>query len=116
MTNRSTIRISLQEVTTRNSIARTIVAAFHDWLGHLTEPVEDALLDSLILITEIRRLDARVSYAETALSNLTAAGRAALAAHSDGEDDHLWYLRDELDHQTNLASIVHRERDDQGHA
>lgn len=56
------------------------------------------------LCTEIGRLRARLARTLTDLHNLIAAARATLGAHADGEDDPLYYLRDELHAQG------HRER------
>jgi hypothetical protein len=41
--------------------------------------------------------------------NLIAAARATLRAHAEGEDDALYYLRDELEAQGQLPS-EHRDR------
>lgn len=50
----------------------------------------------------------------TDLHNLIAAARATLRAHADGEDDPLYYLRDELQAQghlpAELQSIHYQER------
>ena len=51
------------------------------------------------LCAEIGRLRARLTRTLTDLNNLIAAARATLGAHADGEDDPLYYLRDELDAQ-----------------
>ena len=51
------------------------------------------------LCAEIGRLRARLARTLTDLHNLIAAARATLGAHVDGEDDPLYYLRDELDAQ-----------------
>jgi hypothetical protein len=51
------------------------------------------------LCAEIGRLRARLARTLTDLHNLIAAARATLGAHADGEDDPLYYLRDELDDQ-----------------
>lgn len=51
------------------------------------------------LCTEIDRLCRLLGQARCAHANLTAAGRAALAAHTEGEPDPWWYLRDELAQQ-----------------
>ena len=51
------------------------------------------------LCAEIGRLRARLARTLTDLHNLIAAARATLGAHANGEDDPLYYLRDELDAQ-----------------
>ena len=56
------------------------------------------------LCAEIDRLRARLARTLADLHNLIAAARATLGAHADGEDDLLYYLRDELHAQG------HRER------
>jgi hypothetical protein len=52
--------------------------------------------DFAILRTEIERLHAEVIRERLVSANLRAAIRAALAAHAEGEDDPLAYLRYEL--------------------
>lgn len=67
-------------------------------------------LDTIpLLCAEVRRLRARLAHTLTDLHNLIAAARATLGAHADGEDDALYYLRDELDALGQLPS-EHRER------
>jgi hypothetical protein len=61
------------------------------------------------LCAEIGRLRARLARSLTDLHNLIAAARATLGAHADGEDDALYYLRDELDAQGQLPP-EYRER------
>ena len=48
------------------------------------------------------RLRARLARTLANLHNLIAAARATLSAHADGEDDALYYLRDELEAQDQL--------------
>ena len=60
-------------------------------------------LDTIpLLCAEIGRLRARLARALTNLHNLIAAARATLRAQADGEDDALYYLRDELEAQGQL--------------
>lgn len=67
-------------------------------------------LDTIpLLCAEVRRLRARLARTLADLHNLLAAARATLGAHADGEDDPLYYLRDELDAQGQLPPR-HRER------
>src|SRR5215470_17269093 len=48
------------------------------------------------LCDEVDRLARLLGQARYAYANLTAAARAALSAHAEGETDPWWYLRDEL--------------------
>ena len=92
MPDRPSIRIDLQEVTTRNDTARHIVAGFSDALPTLARywhTIDTALSDITELVGALKRI--RLDHA-----NLLAAARATLSAHADGETDHLAYLRDEL--------------------
>lgn len=67
-------------------------------------------LDSIpLLCAEISRLRARLVHALTDLHNLIAAARATLGADAEGEEDALYYLRDELDAQRQLP-CEYRER------
>lgn len=60
-------------------------------------------LDTIpLLCAEISRLRARLARTLTNLHNLIAAARATLRAHAEGEDDALYYLRDELEAQGQL--------------
>jgi hypothetical protein len=61
------------------------------------------------LHAEIRRLRARLAAALTDLHNLVAAAKATLSAHADGEQDALYYLRDELQAQGHLPRERERE-------
>jgi hypothetical protein len=69
-----------------------------------------AALDTIPrLCAEIGRLRARLASVLTDLHNLVAAGRATLSAHAEGEQDALYYLRDELQAQGQLPPD-HREQ------
>lgn len=95
-------RIDLPEVTTRNNLARDIVAGFSaasPTLADIWNYVETALADAPALIAEITHLRAELSDTRLHRANLVAAIRATIAAHHDGEDDPLSYLRDELHSQ-----------------
>lgn len=60
-------------------------------------------LDTIPLLSaEVSRLRARLNRTLTNLHNLIAAARATLRAHADGEEDALYYLRDELEAQGQL--------------
>lgn len=91
--------IDLTEVTIRNENARDIVARFSaaaPTLADIWEYVETALADTPALVNEITHLRAELSGTRLNRANLVAAVRATIAAHHDGEDDPLAYLRDEL--------------------
>ncbi len=81
----------LQEVTSRHDDA---VSA----MGTLARALDTIPL----LYAEIGRLRARLARTLANLHNLLAAARATLRAHADGEDDALYYLRDELEAQEQL--------------
>jgi hypothetical protein len=67
-------------------------------------------LDSIpLLAAEITRLRRRLASALNDLHNLLAAALATLNANADGEQDPLYYLRDELQAQGQLPP-EHRER------
>jgi len=93
-------RIDLEEITTRNSTARRIVAGFSaaiPTLAELWQLIDSALADIRALIAEITGLHTELADTRRDRANLIAAARAAIGAHHDGEPDPLWYLRDELD-------------------
>lgn len=79
-------------------------AAIHNrYVAVLTRPREEfraALVESICdvpgLLSEVDRLWLLLVATRRRYANLVAAGRATLAAHADGEDDPLSYLRDEL--------------------
>jgi hypothetical protein len=81
----------LQEVTSR-----------HDAAVSAMSTVARALDTIPLLLAEAGRLRARLAQALTNLHNLIAAARATLRAQADGEDDALYYLRDELEAQGQL--------------
>ena len=88
----------LQEIATRHDSATSA-------LGTLARALDTIPL----LCAEVARLRTRLARTLTDLHNLIAAARATLGAHADGEDDPLYYLRDELDTQGHLPP-EHRER------
>jgi hypothetical protein len=95
-------RIDLQEVNTRNRNARDIIAGFSDatpTLADIWQYVETALADTPQLAAEVTLLRAQLADGRLNRANLVAAIRATIAAHHDGEDDPLSYLRDELHEQ-----------------
>ncbi len=78
----------LQEVANRHDDAASAI-------GTLTRA-----LDMIPLLSaDVSRLRARLARTLTNLHNLTAASRATLRAAADGENDALYYLRDELEAQ-----------------
>jgi hypothetical protein len=88
----------LQEVASRHNSATAAMAKLA------------RALDSIPLLSaEITRLRRRLAGALNDLHNLLAAARATLNANADGEQDPLYYLRDELQAQGQLPP-EHRER------
>ena len=55
-----------------------------------------------LLYAEVGRLRARLARTLADFHNLIAAARATIGAQADGEDDALYYLRDELQAQGEL--------------
>ena len=93
------IRSDLQEVKTRNIIARGTLSAVADkytGLSRMWERIYASLADIPRLVSEITDLRIEVKTVRLARANLAAAARATLAAHRDGEPDALSYVRDEL--------------------
>ena len=96
-------RDSTAEITTRNDIARDVVAGFAAVAPSLAGVwwlVDTSLADLPMVLADLGR--ARAELAELAAvrldrANLLAAIRATLAADAEGEPDPLGYLRDELD-------------------
>jgi hypothetical protein len=85
------------------------VARQHDQATSSMRTLAAALETIPRLCAEIGRLRTRLARTLADLHNLIAAARAALGAHADGEDDALYYLRDELDAQGQLPPD-YRER------
>src|SRR5206468_12627509 len=91
--------IDLHQIGTRNAHARSIIAGFASVLPTLADwwrALDDALADTTALAAQVTRLSAELDRVRLDRANLRAAMRATLAAHTDGEADPLWYLRDEL--------------------
>jgi hypothetical protein len=89
-----------EEVTTRNDVARDIVAGFAAVTPTLAGAwvfVDRAVADVPALVAELRRVRAELEAVRLDRANLLAAIRATLAADAEGESDPLGYLRDELD-------------------
>jgi hypothetical protein len=103
-------RINLDEIATRNEIARRMVAGFAAEMPSIADfwrGLENALADTAVLSSEVSRLSAEATSARLDTANLLAAVRATLAAYADGEADPLWYIRDELN--------ARQARSQQGH-
>ena len=103
--------IDLQEISTRNSSARHIVAGFTAAMPTLTDIwqyLDQALDDALALSAEVTRLAAELRHTRLDRANLLAAMRATLAAYADGEPDPLAYLRDELDAPEAPSTVTRR--------
>ena len=96
--NRANHDTDLQEVATRHDIATAAMAK----LGRALDTIP-------LLSAEIRRLRRRLATALTDLNNLLAAAKATLGAHADGEEDPLFYLRDELTAQGQLRPEQRRQ-------
>jgi hypothetical protein len=87
-------------VTSRNDIARDLIAAFaviKPNLAGVWRYVDRALTDIPALLAELSRVRAELEAVRLDRANLLAAIRATLAADAEGEDDPLSYLRAELD-------------------
>jgi hypothetical protein len=98
--NRINPDTDLQEVANRHGSAAGMV----DVLGRALDTIP-------LLSAEIARLRRRLVTSLSDLSNLIAAAKATLSAHADGEEDPLYYLRDELTAQGQLrAERQHHER------
>ena len=103
----------LQQISTRNTHARNIIAGFSSVLPTLAEwwqALTDALSDTATLAAQVTRLSADLERTRLDRANLRAAMRATLAAHADGEPDPLWYLRDELDAPESASADSRRPR------
>ena len=91
--------IDLQQISTRNTHARHIIAGCASALPTLAgmwRELDDALTDTAALAAQLTRLSADLERTRLEAANLRAAMRAALAAQADDETDPLWYLQDEL--------------------
>ena len=91
---------SFAEITTRNDIARDIIAGFAAVTPSLTGAfrlIDTALADLPAVLGDLGRARAELEAVRLDRANLLAAIRATLAADAEGECDSLGYLRDELD-------------------
>ena len=90
---------SAAEITTRNDIARHIIAGFAAVTPTLTgvwRLIDTALADLPAVLADLGRARAELEAVRLDRANLLAAIRATLAADAEGECDPLGYLRDEL--------------------
>jgi hypothetical protein len=88
------------EITTRNDIARDIVAGFAavtPTLAGVWQFVDRALADVPAALAELGRVRAELEAVRLDRANLLAAIRATLGAADEDEADPFSYLRDELD-------------------
>ena len=102
----------LQQISTRNTHARHIVAGFSSALPRSRtwwQELNDALSDTATLAAQVTRLSADLERTRLDRANLRAAMRATLAAYADGEPDPLWYLRDELNAPQTPAAASRRQ-------
>jgi hypothetical protein len=102
---------SAAEITTRNDIARDIIAGFAAVTptpAGAWRLIDTALADLPAVLADLRRLRAELEAARLDRANLLAAIRATLAADAEEEPDPLGYLRDELDSADAPASTRRR--------
>jgi hypothetical protein len=88
------------EITTRNDIARDIIAGFAavtPTLAGVFRFIDTALADLPAILAELGRARAELEAVRLDRANLLAAIRATLVADAEGKPDPLGYLRDELD-------------------
>jgi hypothetical protein len=87
------------EITTRNDIARDIIAGYAAVTPHMAgiwRLLDQALADLPALLAELGRTRVELEAVRLDGANLLAAIRATIAADAEGECDPLGYLRDEL--------------------
>jgi hypothetical protein len=102
---------SALEITTRNDIARDIVAGFAaitPTLAGVFRLIESALSDLPAVLADLGRARAELEAVRLDRANLLAAIRATLAADAEGETDSLDYLSDELDAPGTAAATRQR--------
>jgi hypothetical protein len=88
------------EITTRNDIARDIIAGYSPVTTHMAgiwRLLDQALADLPAVLAELGRTRAELEAVRLDRANLLAAIRATIAADAEGECDPVGYLRDELD-------------------
>ena len=99
------------EITTRNDIARDIIAGFAavtPTLAGVFRLIDSALADLPAVLAEVGRAQAELEAVRLDRANLLAAIRATLAADAEGEPDPLGYLRDELNSTSTPAATRRR--------
>ena len=99
------------EITTRNDIARDIIAGFAAVTPSLAGAwrlIDTALADLPAVLADLGRARAELEAVRLDRANLLAAIRATLAADTEGESDPLGYLRDELDSPGTSAATRRR--------
>jgi hypothetical protein len=87
------------EITTRNDIARDIIAGFAavtPMLAGAWRLIDAALADLPALLADLGRTRSELQAVRLDRANLLAAIQATLAADAEGEPDPLGYLGDEL--------------------
>ena len=100
---------TFQRITTRNDIARDIIAGFASVTPTLTgvfRLVDSALADVPAVLADLGRVRAELEAVRLDRANLLAAIRACLAA--DADDDPLGYLRAELGTTSTPATETRR--------
>jgi hypothetical protein len=101
-----------RQITTRNDIARDIIAGFAavtPMLAGAWRLIDTSLGDLPVALADLRRARAELEAVRLDRANLLAAIRAALAADAEGEPDPFGYLRDELD-STDVPASARRRR------
>lgn len=103
---------TFQRITTRNDVARDIIAGFAAVTPALTgvfRLVDSALADVPAVLAETGRVRTELEAVRLDRANLLAAIRACLGADADAEDDPLGYLRAELDTTGTPATSTRRQ-------
>ena len=98
-------------ITTRNDIARDIIAGFGAVTPTLTGAwrlIDTALADLPAVLADLGRVRTELQAVRLDRANLLAAIRATLAADAEGEPDPLRYLRDEIGSASATASTRRR--------
>jgi hypothetical protein len=88
------------QITTRNDVARDIIAGFAavtPTLAGLFRLIDTALADLPSALADLARAESELHAVRLDRANLLAAIRATLAAAAEGEPDPFGYLRDELE-------------------
>jgi hypothetical protein len=93
-------RLDWAQITTRNDVARDIIAGFAavtPTLAGVFRLIDAALADLPAALADLGRAKAELEAVRLDRANLLAAIQAARGADAEGEPDPLGYLRDELD-------------------